>query len=327
MKFIVALLLIAFLLPTISAQTSPDEDSWFRYCIGVKGWFYSSSDCNIGRRPKFQSLELELKQDAITLETSGILTESGLRTGVYFDHVLKGTGRFESDLFTEAIIEGSNTNLHYDLRVTEINNDTHIYGLFFKDTGRIIGLNPTEKFGASDPCSNNFNWASNRESYEIQLNVIVDDPVSLELLKDSDGLINSRLNADNDPLTLKIGGFYENSMGSPRIQVAVGSDPKNANWQTIPYVSIVPNSTIQLFYAQIVGGKNAQKYNEWLGKNLMFRVSKTLMNGKESFGQVATGVHFDPPGPQFYIPQVTRSACVDGQVNIFVHLNDARDKW
>ncbi len=331
MKFIVALLLLSLSWPKLSAQTTSDEESWFRYCIGVKGRFYSESECNTGRRPQFEALGLALKQDLDILEEKGIADESQLRSGVYFDYDLKGTGDFKSNLFNDLVTGASDFKLYYDLRVSEIENDTRIYGDFFDNVGnpsnRVAGLNTIPKFGAEDPCSNSFNWSSNRESYELLLDVIVDDPVPLANETDEEGLSDTRLNPDEDHLTLKVGNFYENSKGTPRLQVAVGIDPDTAQWRTIPYVTVVPNSTIELFYPQIAGGKNTNTYNDWLGKNLMFRVSKTLMNGKESFGSVVTDVRFDPPGPQFFIPHVTRSACDDTMVNIFVHLTDSREGW
>lgn len=330
MKFIVVLLLFSLSWPRLSAQTTSDEESWLRYCIGVKGRFYSESECNTGRRPKFEALGLALKQNSVAIEEKDITAESQLRSGVYFDYDLKGTGDFKSDLFNDLVTGASDFKLYYDLRVSEIKNDTHIDGEFFKSegrtVGRVTGLNPTEDFGASDPCSNSFNWSSNRESYELLLDVIVDDPVPLANETDEEGLSDTRLNPDEDHLALKVGDFYENSKGTPRLQVAVGNDPKTAQWKTIPYVTVVPNSTIELFYPQIAGGKNTDRYWDLLGENLMFMVSKTLMNGKESYGSVVMDVRFDPPGPQFYIREVTRSACESSLVNVFVCLSDARDQ-
>lgn len=330
MKFIVALLLFSLSWPRLSAQTTSDEESWLRYCIGVKGRFYSESECNTGRRPKFEALGLALKQDSDILEEKGITDESQLRSGVYFDYDLMGTGDFETDFFNNLVTGAGKLKLYYHLLVSEINNDTQLKGDFFDNVGspsnRVAGLNPTEKFGAEDPCSNSFNWSSNRESYELFLDVIVDDPVPLAHETDEEGLFDTRLNPDEDHLTLKVGNFYANSKGTPRLQVAVGNDPESAQWKTIPYVTVVPNSTIELFYPQLAGGKNTDRYWDLLGENLMFRVSKTLMNGKESYGSVVMDVRFDPPGPQFYIREVTRSACESSLVNVFVCLSDARDQ-
>lgn len=330
MKFIVALLLLSLSWPRLSAQTTSDENSWFKYCIGVKGRFYSESECNTGRRPKFEALGLALKQDSDILEEKDIAEESQLRSGVYFDYYLKGTGDFKSDHFNDLVNGASEFKLYYDLCVSEIKNDTRIYGDFFENveslSNRVSGLNPTERFGAEDPCSNSFNWSSNRESYELLLDVIVDDPVPLSYPK-GEGDKGLRLHPEQDQLTLIVGDFYQNSNGSPRLQMAVGNDLSKAQWVTIPYINVLPNTTINLTYAQISGGKTSARYKDWLGENLMFRVSKTLMNGKESYGSLVTGVQFDPPGPQFYVREVTRSACESSMVNVFVCLSDARDNW
>jgi len=186
MKFVISLLLVGFSLTALSAQVSSDEKNWFRYCIGVKGWFTSDGKCYTGRNPKFESLKLELRKDEEAIEEKGELNMSDLDSGTYFDYDLKGSSDLGTN-FDSAVDDATKFKLHYNLWVTEIKNDTHIQSSFFTKEGekaRLIPLTPIEEIGASDPCSNNFNWSGNREWYKLKLDVIVDNPVPLEHAKE-----------------------------------------------------------------------------------------------------------------------------------------------
>lgn len=332
MKITVTLLLIALCWPNLFAQASIEGDNNLRYCIGVKGRFISSSECNRGKKPAFKELDIRLMDGLVEKGEMKGVTISQLRSGVFFNHVLKGTGALGRE-FNLAINNGINIKLHYDLHVTDILNDTHIYGDFFDNESkpnRLVGLNESQRFGASDPCSNWINFG-NHESYDIFFDVIVDDPVHIGFANNAEGNNALRLPSESGQLTISVGSFYQNSKGSPVLQVAISDDTLEPKWIDLPHIRILPNSEIKLYFSQIAGKKNSTLYKELIGKNLKFRVQKILMNNELSYGIGAGDARFDPPGPQFYISDVTRTACevTDGrtQANIFVHLPDVTDAW
>lgn len=332
MKITVTLLLIALCWPNLFAQASIEGDNNLRYCIGVKGRFISSSECNKGKKPAFKELSIKLMDGLVEKGEIKGVTISQLRSGVFFNHVLKGTGALGRE-FNLAINNGIDIKLHYDLHVTDILNDTHIYGDFFDNESkpnRLVGLNESQRFGASDPCSNWINFGD-RESYDIFFDVIVDDPVHIGFANNAEGNNALRLPSESGQLIISVGSFYQNAKGSPVLQVAISDDTLEPKWIDLPHIRILPNSEIKLYFSQIAGKKNSTLYKELIGKNLKFRVKKTLMNNELSYGMGTGDARFDPPGPQFYISDVTRTACevTDGrtQANIFVHLPDVTDAW
>src|SRR5690554_448633 len=182
MKIAFTLLLLGLCLPGISAQGALDEEAWLRYCIGVKGRFHSGSECLTSRKPAFESLKIELwggKETGSLIEQKDGLTQDALNEKVYFDYLLKGAVDFSSDSFKVHLPDNRDLTLYYDLRVSEIKNDTRSHGTFFNGIDGVVGLNVLEEIKASDPCSNSFNWLGKDEFYSMSFDVIVDDPVPL----------------------------------------------------------------------------------------------------------------------------------------------------
>ena len=186
----------------------------------------------------------------------------------------------------------------------------------FSVPGLIYGENKQEH-SASDPC-NNF-ISNNREGYTMITSIYVDDPVNLSLLG------NATLSADYEAVSFNISDYYQyNNLNTAVLEVAPdGTD----DWEPVKGVTLKPSSTLYLRYEQIAGDKADPNSNffKWLGKNLQFRVVKTLMNGKKTFGQFVSGIKFYPEGLQYSILQSRRSTCID-DVFVYVKIKNATDR-
>lgn len=317
------LLLMSFGSVTIIAQ----DENQFRYCLAFKSKFNSEGECSSGSNPKFKAFQIELlsSNQPIADNEIEITSVSELHSIKSFAVSFFGPGNFDIEPLALTFNESTDFSLGYDIWVTDILNDTHKEGSLLSGEDELFaGENGSYIFGSSDPCSNNYNWAGHRESYEISVNIIVDDPVQIKVADNSSAY---RINADDGQLILSVNDFYNHTDAKPTLEVALDDASAVTDWIPVPYLTITPNVTLQLFYSHIVGGKTSSRYRDWLGKNLKFRVKKTLLNGEPTYSRIISPVRFDPPGPQFYIRQVTRSACESGVVNIFAKLTDVRDAW
>lgn len=276
------------------------------YSVGVKQSFRHWGGCSSD--PDFDYAEFELLKGNSALEKIVIRSDK-LNQLVTFNHEFKFNNEITSisELLTEIKIH---------TRASDIINDKHLH-YSFKAKNLLFGKVDTVR-DASDPC-NNF-ISHNREGYSMISYIYVDNPISVK----EDG--GSRYVLDYDVLTLITNDYYRNwNSERPYLQVAL--DDGTNNWNTIKNISISPKSKIKLTYTQIAGEKENpnSNYYKWMGKSLKFRIVKTLINNKKTYGNIAAGIAFYPKGLQYSILQTRRSHC-SNKVSIYIELENSADK-
>jgi hypothetical protein len=150
--------------------------------------------------------------------------------------------------------------------------------------------------------------------------IIVDDPVDVYIMEYKD---NGKYASASEKLTLQVGNFYKNDRAAPILQVSIDNRKEWIDMQR----SVSPNEVISLSYDEIVGELQKKLnigFEDLFGKNLCFRVVKTLLNNTRTYGKDTDGISFYPDGMKFNITSTKRTWC-DEDVKLIVHLENPAD--
>jgi hypothetical protein len=286
----------------------------YLYSIGVKQSFSSWGNCSSDPDYQYANFKLLTGTPPTQVEDTTIYSDR-LNQLVLFDHDFFND-RQDKDL--NYLVDGAShkySTINVHTYASDIINDHDLY-YDFPLADLVIGDTP-QSHEASDPC-NNF-ISNNREGYKMTSTLIVDDPIFLTYEGDYNYDLESEI------FTLKIDDYYKNGRSErPVLQVALESD---GVWMPLNNVSVNPGATIHLSYETIAGRKDDQgsHFYDWMGKRLQFRVIKTLINGKNTWGNIIPGVVFYPRGMQYTILQSRRTFC-NNKVSVYVKLENTDDK-
>jgi hypothetical protein len=281
------------------------------YCVGARQTFSSSGKC--GSNPVFDYAEL----------------------------TFSGTQRSENG-FINSLDEwyyntfvGKPTRVRVHTHTNDIINDKDL-DYNFNEYALAAGRYKKSE-GGSDPCYNNWNdfHGGHREEYKQTTEIIVDEPVYLSLTP-----FRSTLKTEGDTLILQVSNAFNN--GS-KMALAVAPVDGSSDWRTIQYVN--SGDTLRISYEDIIVGRLwgsvssswltpikpiflyegtlSLPYGDWLGKDLKFRVLKTLVDGSQTYGNRISGIKFIPEPISYYITYSKRKYCEAG-VTLSVKLSDSR---
>jgi len=294
--FLIALSFLCVSASKLLAQTTNVPQN--RYSLHVKQNYSHWGDCNSDPDYEYAAIELIYKTNVgLSKITFGF---GGLGLPYEFDHNFTNEDPNKSLETLFGKYGSTIEEIKVDTKVSDITNDTKLSYTFTKDELH-MGVN-VESHSASDPCNN---WVSNnREGYTMTTMVYIDDPVYFRFTNpDTD------FQLEYEKLSLTIGDFYQNGLGSPKLQVKRTSEGDNM-WRTLP-VTVSPNSTLNLSYKNIAGEQDGQNthFYEWMGKSLEFRIVKKLLNNSYTSGNIISTVRFYPSAPEYNVLYTDRNYC------------------
>lgn len=291
-----------------------------KYCILVKQKFTPWCDCGNYKYPSFYGAELLLSDSTTSeavLDTIYIMgNESVNKDFFHFEKSFSWT----LDTTNALQMEGFGS-IKVRVAVSNIANDNTVEYKVSKDSYEWHqGSNNPEGKSASDPCSNDFNWSSNREGYSTSTEVYIEGPVKIY----PPGKQEEGYDCDTEYLKLTFDDFkFFNDNQYAEIQYAFEPNASQNEWNFLQKID--PGKDVYIAYSDIAGKKNApnSNYYDYLDEIIYFRVKKRLANGDFSYGNMQQA-KFTTLGPQFRVLDVKRSFC-NPKPNIYVELLNGED--
>jgi len=310
-KILLVIFLVLYQSLNIAYAQKPLENV---YSISVKQGFRTDGAC--GDKPYFEHAIIKLQKKGGT-DPAPIKIGNRDRNK-YFN--FNGLYRLSDpeDITTLHCI-GDNSKIEkisVQTYTTKILNDKHL-NYFDEIKDMHLGENKLPGRSASDPCDNF--WGGGRESYTQTTTVFIDGPVYVSNPQEL-----PYYKIGTDVLTLNISNYAKNG-NSPVLEVALKG---TENWKSIDGVTIIPGGTVKIPYNLIAGNKweIGTNYFNWIGKNLEFRIVKTLKkDGVRTYGNKVAGVTFYPEGIPYTITHMQRSSCGNSKAIIYVEFDDMAD--
>ena len=160
-------------------------------------------------------------------------------------------------------------------------------------------------------------FGKKREGYNASMTIIFDNPIDVFTSSDTPVVV-----IENEKLSLKFNEFYNNGK-EYKLEYKLSSEPDNC-WKEIAkrQYNIPSGGTLSLSYEDVVGENSdskAQRYKECSGRTMNFRVVKTLLDDKKTYGHISI-VRFYHKGPEFTIEDIRWPYCQDS-VEVFVDID------
>lgn len=144
------------------------------------------------------------------------------------------------------------------------------------------------------------------EGYDATIYIITDDYIDVTTASVNDNIIGK------DEVKLKFSKFYEN--GGKRVLQYRCENASDKSWFDVKNNPIITSGgEVSLSYEDIVGkySDNNERYFDCIGKEIYFRVVKTLLDGKtQTCGNIGN-CKFYLPCPEVEVPNINRPWCED----------------
>lgn len=283
-----ALLISAFGLFISGKLLAQDNVCLYRIEQTFKGWV----DCS-SHTPKWSSTSVTINGEGNSLDSGNGCID--ITSMAYIGEDGSYYGKFD-----------------FDLRVKEMEHKkTWIMN------GKIVKPGNNEFYHEeSEVCGG---LGSKKEGWKATLSVIFDDPI------DVTNKSASHLVIEKDKLNLRFSMFYDN--GGKKVLQYRCTNASDKTWKNVVnQPSILSGKQVSLSYEDIVGAKTSVRYKECSGKELDFRVVKTLSDGVTlSSGKTST-ILFYHQGPDFSYKKIRQVKCLGGPgLSISVHLTDPKN--
>ena len=290
---------------------APLSGQGYKYCILVRQKFDSWGECRNGA-PGFEKAELSIYTGGNS-SSSTITIEKNQINKIIVPFQETFTKKEDSPIMLDNF-----DKIDVHVWANNIRNDTHTEYEIKDDSTWHQGLNSTEGKSASDPCSNNANWSSNREGYNNSTDIFIEGPIMIEPSNRSEPY---DYETENLKLSFEPFEFYNDNQ-TAFIQYTLTPNDSES-WKTLK--EITPGKNAYIAYSEIAGDKTTEgaDFFNFMDRFISFRIRKKLANGSYSTGNLQQA-KFTSSGPDFRVLDVKRSYCNDNPV-VFVEVLDSDD--
>ncbi len=282
MKLAAALLAFSLLSSFVYAQDEqPKQNS---SVIKVTQTFSAWKDCNGSPTPEWGTCDVTFNDNNKT---------DTIKESEKYIFIPKSGEIARSNGDKVFLLDGNPLSLKVKMRANNMDDYSSEY---------TIKIDDFEKYGYGNRLRSCGFLGFSSKGFRTSTSVIFDSYVDIERTDNNEALV-----IETDYLKLTLSEFYENG-NNCELQYSCDN---GENWNSVAkQPKIWSKGVIYLKYEDIVGkfSDDNKRYFDLVGKQIQFRIVKTLINNEKTYGKIAEA-NFYPKGPDYSISDIRNTSC------------------